>query len=205
MKKPVLIFLLLLSLGLFARAQESNLTKNISFSAGYSSTLGFHYRNHYQQYSYSDPHSLSGTYDPTYSVSSDEFPVFSLSGEYLVAKRLGVGIDITYSTLSLEKLSGISRMTIGSANLTGLYIMPSVRGYWINGERFKLYSGFYVGAVVLLPQGLDNASAKVDFSIETIPIGMRFYLGRERKFYVLLENLAGTRMLGTRTGFGISF
>lgn len=65
---------------------------------------------------------------------------------------------MTYSTLSVEKLSGVSRMNIGEISVKGIYLMPSVRGYWVNKERFKLYSGLYTGAMVMFAKELENSS-----------------------------------------------
>lgn len=205
MKKTIFIFLLLASSGLYARAQELKHTKGISLNVGVSSTLGLYYQDHYQHYSSSDPYSLSGIYEPTYEISSTEYPVFSLSGEYIVNKWLGVGVDMTYSTLSVEKLSGVSRMNIGEISVKGIYLMPSVRGYWVNKERFKLYSGLYTGAMVMFAKELENSSPKLNFSIEVLPIGMRFSIAGNGKFYGVVENLVGSRMLGCRVGLGMGF
>lgn len=201
MKKQVLTILVLLICGIGAQAQDLLFKKGISLCIGGMSALDI--ENPFP--SSEDPYSLSGIYEPTYSHYHASYPVFSACGEFILSRWIGVGADLSWSRFSKEKLSGVTRTFIGEVRYSGIYLMPSVRVYWLNNDRFKLYSGFYAGALAKFINDSGASSFKMGFAYELVPIGIRISISGKGRVYGMVESNVGNRIDGGRMGIGISF
>ena len=134
------MLLLALSAGLSAQAQDFTRKGGISVNIGGEPALaGFNYDN-----STADSQSLSGIYEP-YTTSPVYSPLVSLTGEYILGRLFGIGADLCWTSYTINKFNGVTRKDLGETTVNGVIFMPSVRAYWLNRDKFKLYSGLYGG------------------------------------------------------------
>lgn len=202
MKKLAFILILLAGFAFGAAAQENSFNKSVSFSIGGVTGMDADglFINSY------DPYSLAGIYEPTWSDVS-YLPVFSLDGDWILGRWIDVSLSLSYSSMKAEKqkLEGNTIKSFGYSKALQLCLVPGIKVLWANQERFKLYSGFDIGAEArwIIDDG------KPDFNLgaawDLVPIGARFKFIDNYGLYTFTEGMIGRRVLGVRFGFGFAF
>ena len=191
------MLLLALSAGLSAQAQDFTRKGGISVNIGGEPALaGFNYDN-----STADSQSLSGIYEP-YTTSPVYSPLVSLTGEYILGRLFGIGADLCWTSYTINKFNGVTRKDLGETTVNGVIFMPSVRAYWLNRDKFKLYSGLYGGGSASFSEEADTSFKP---EIEVIYLGLRFSIYGKGRIYGMVETGFGTVMNGARLGIGLGF
>lgn len=198
MKKTIATALLLvIAAGFTAGAQDFTRKGGISINIGGEPALaGFNYESG----SY-DSQSLSGIYEP-YTTSPEYFALVSLTGEYILGRLIGVGADVSWTGYTVNKYNGVTRKDLGQTTVNGIIFMPSVRAYWINRDRIKLYSGLYGGVSAAFQEGAETSFKP---EAEVIYLGVRFSIFGKGRLYGMAETGFGTVMNGGRIGIGFGF
>ena len=199
MKKLSISLLLLAVFTLGAAAQEKSFNKSVSISLGGEPTLVSEnpFSNNY------NPYSLAGIYEPTWD-SPTYLPVFGLDGDWILGRWIGISLSLSYTALKAEKLD-LNSESLGWSKARQIFLVPGIKAYWANRERFKLYSGLDLGAEArwIIDDG------KPDFSIaaawDIVPIGVRFKFIDDFGLYIFVEGMTGRRVLGSRFGVGFAF
>ena len=204
MKKYIFIFIIMLpcfTAQAQKQAQKEGRRTSLTLSAGVASEM---YGSD-MLYSGSNPYSLSGIYEPAYSDYENVSSVFSLSGEYFLNNWVTLGGDLSWAMLTKEILAGVTRKPMGEASIHGLYIMPSVKLYWISKERIKFFSGLYTGGLLKFSNAEDGDRFKFNYALDFAPVGMRVSLAGRGKVFATAETFIGTRLNGFRIGIGMAF
>ena len=200
MKKLALSLLLLAGFAFVAAAQEDFFNKSVSISIG--GVTGLDARGMFQDNS--NPYTLAGTYEPTWSTPT-YYPVVALDGDWILGRRIGVSLSLSYSSLKAEKLDGVTRNSLGYSFARQLSLVPGIKLYWVNRERFKLYSGADIGAEACWISEEGKPELKFGAAWDILPIGARFKFLDGFGLYVFAESMFGTRLIGSRFGVGYAF
>lgn len=199
MKKLTVSLILLAVFAFGAAAQENSFNKSVSLSIG--GVTGLDARGLFS--TYSNPYSLSGIYEPTWD-SPIYMPVVGLDGDWILGRRIGVSLSLSYSALKAEKFNMDSE-SLGFSKARQVCLVPGIKAYWANRERFKLYSGFDIGAEALWIIDGDKPSFNMGVAWDLVPIGFRFKFIDNFGLYVFVETMTGRRVLGSRFGVGFAF
>jgi len=200
MKKIIISIVALLGICLASSAQDSSFNKSLSLSFGGASGLqseGFFSAT-------DDPYTLSGIYEPTYSYHS-YMPTWSLDGDYIFGRWFGASLSLSWSAMYAQKLDGVNRNIIGDCSVNALYLVPGVKVYWTNRERFKFYSGLDAGAVGYFINDDDDSRFKLAPCLDIVPVGLRFKYVDGFGLFSFAELIMGNRMIGGRFGIGFAF
>ncbi|MCR5561573.1 MAG: hypothetical protein K6F58_07145 [Bacteroidales bacterium] len=200
MKKLAFSLVLLAGFALGAAAQENAFNRSVSLSLG--GVTGLDARGLFQDNS--NPYTLSGVYEPTWS-NPIYYPVVSLDGDWILSRRIGISLSLSYSSLKAEKLDGVTRESMGFSYARQLCLVPGFRVYWANKERFKLYSGAGIGAELCWITEEGKPERKFGATWDILPLGVRFKLLDGFGLYVFGEGMFGTRLIGYRLGVGYAF
>ena len=202
MKKLVVSLILLAGFAFGAAAQENAFNKSVSLSIGGVTGLdadGLFINNY-------DPYSLAGIYEPTWS-EPIYLPVFGLDGDWIFGRWIGVSLSLSYSSMKAEKqqLEGDVRNTVGYSKVQQLCLVPGVKVFWANRERFKLYSGFDAGVEARWVTDDGKTALNLGAAWDVLPLGARFKFIDNFGLYAFMESMVGRRILGARFGIGFAF
>lgn len=193
--------LLAITAVLSAGAQDFTRKGGISVNIGGEPALaGF---NYYQNNT-SDSNSLSGIYEP-FTTEPGYAPMVSLTGEYILGRLLGLGADLCWTSYSVAKYNGVTRKNLGEVTVNGITFMPSVRAYWLNRDRFKLYSGLYGGVTASFSDDPGSSPASYKPAFEVVYLGIRVSIFGKGRIYGMAETMVGNVLNGGRFGIGIGF
>ena len=199
MKKLLVSLLLSAVFALAASAQDNSFNKSVSLSIGGMTGLeaeGFFINNE-------DPYSLTGIYEPRWDNVID-LPVFGLDGDWILGRWIGLSLSLSYSGIKAEKID-MSEGSMGFSQVRQLCLVPGFKAYWANRERFKLYSGFDIGAQARWMKDEGKTSFGISPAWDFVPIGARFKFLDGFGLFAFAELMTGRRVLGTRFGVGFAF